>query len=276
MIIPGKWRLSSKGAHPLVPGDRVTLKQTACESILMDLLPRTNEFSRRAPGSRKPVPQTIASNLDLVVVIASVNNPTTPMRLVDRLLVTALIGGVKPILVINKADLVSDDVLESWRVNFEPVLDVVLITSAITQQGIEALFGLIAGRTVLFAGSSGVGKSSLANCLDPGLDLKTRQISSSTGKGRHTTSATQLHPIRGGGWIADTPGLRECAPWGMTRHKLAEVFPGFEAYSGDCRFRDCVHGYETGCGVKSAVEQSKLPVQRYESYLKLLSEAELK
>ena len=272
--IPGKWRLKRTGKRPLAPGDYIRVMCETSTWKMLELIERKNEFTRRAPGFFRLVPQVIAANLDLAVVIAAAAEPATPFGLVDRLLVTAELGNVKAALVINKVDLVSDDNIEKWQVNYRNAVDLLLFTSAEDGENIENLTELIRGKTVLFAGSSGVGKSTLANCIDPSLDIKTREISNATGKGRHTTSSSELHAIANGGWLIDTPGLRVCGPWGKTAQNLDEAFPEIRRYKDGCKFRNCLHRTEIGCTVREMIGTPELPELRYNSYLKLLSEAE--
>ncbi len=270
--IPGRWRLGARG-RALAPGDRLMLRRGTHGWRPEPPLPRKSEFTRRASGP-KSVPQVIAVNLDLAVVVASVDQPETPFGLVDRLLVTAALGGVPAMLVVNKVDLVPPERLDRWRTNYQGAVDEIIFTSALTGYGILELAKIIVGLVTLLAGSSGVGKSLLANRIDPSLNLKIGEISRATGKGRHITSATELHRLEQGGWLADTPGLRECAPWGMTQDRLASTFREIEELAPGCHFRDCLHRGEAGCVVQAVAGTPELPLKRYRSYLKLLSEAE--
>lgn len=271
---PGRWRLEKPGVQPVVPGDSVSLQIKNDSWRLVEVLPRMNEFTRALPGTKNRLPQIIASNLDLVSVTVALAEPATPYGLVDRLFVVAEQGEVPSILVLNKTDLVDQAEIETWRKLYRGATQEIIAVSGSTGDGIETLHDLIKGKTVLFAGRSGVGKSTIANCIDPDLNLKTSEVSQATGKGRHTTSATEFHPVSSGGWIADTPGLRECAPWGITSANLQDYFPEITRIAGNCRFRDCKHKSETGCVILKAVGTSELPEERFQSYLKLLSETE--
>ena len=271
--VPGKWRLDGRGVRPLAPGDHVSLHKEGETWRLLELIPRTNEFTRRTTGP-KSLPQVIAANLDYVLIIAAVAEPKAKTGLIDRFLVTAAIGDVKPVLIFNKIDLVTQDELTSWRELYQGAVDTIIFTSAVTGEGVDEMSALITGNITLLAGASGVGKSTLANMIDPKLDIKTTHISQATGKGKHTTSSSELYRVSPGGWLTDTPGLRECAPWGMTRHNLVKGFPEIARLMDDCRFRDCRHHTEVGCAVTEAVGSGDIPEKRYRSYLKLLAEAE--
>jgi len=272
LFIPGRWRLGQKAVRSVVPGDKVMLRRETGKWRMIRRLPRKNEFTRRMPGTRKNIPQTIAANIDRVIIVASSANPTTPNGLIDRLLVTAMLGGVPPVLLVNKIDLATADRLSSLQRVYKNAADGVFFTSAVTGVGVDDLSRLIYSGITLLAGSSGVGKSTLINLIDPDLDLKTGEISRATGKGRHITSEARLHRLKSGGWIIDTPGLRECEPWRMTRPILGGCFREFEKLTSGCHFRDCLHDQETGCAVKLAVGTDVLPEERYLSYLKLLHE----
>jgi len=273
LVIPGRWRLDQETTRSLVPGDKVELRRDVRDWKMVQPLPRENEFTRRFPGIRKPTPQTMAANIHRVIIVASATNPATPNGLIDRLLVTAALGNVPSILLINKIDLAECKRLSYLERVYQNAVDDILFTSAVTGDGISCLSDMLLSNITLFAGSSGVGKSTLLNKIDPDLDLKTGEISQATGKGRHITSSGQLHHLKPDGWVIDTPGLRECEPWGMTRIVLGRCFREFGKLAPFCRFRDCVHNQETGCAVKSAVGTDALTVERYESYLKLLQEA---
>lgn len=272
--VPGKWRLGAKGKRPIATGDLIELTMLRKEWHMEGILPRRNEFTRRLPGYSQLHPQVIAANLDLVVIVASIDEPPTPFGLIDRLLVTAKLGNVDTALVVNKSDLVSSDLLARWLDNYRNAVEDIIFTSVPLKKNIDLLGQMIYGKTVLFAGKSGAGKSSLANSIDPNLDIKTNEVSLATGKGKHTTSAVKFHPMSGGGWLADTPGLRECGPWGKTPDNLAYAFPEIERITQSCRFRDCRHKTENDCAVKEIAGTPDFPEERYQSYLKLLHEAE--
>ncbi|MCF7811785.1 ribosome small subunit-dependent GTPase A [bacterium] len=271
LSMPGSWRIKSKSSKPLVAGDRIELQRDKDTWKMLRVLPRENEFTRRMPG-RKNVPQLIAANLDQVVIIASAENPATPNGLIDRLLVIAALGNVPAVLLINKIDLADKNRMDYLnRIYRNSVTDSIMV-SAKTGENIENFRELIKGRITLLIGSSGVGKSTITNRIDPNLDLKVGEISQATGKGRHVTSLAMLHPICNDGWLIDTPGIRECAPWSMTKLELQLGFQEIFSLKERCKFHDCLHETEYGCAVKSEVSAGNIPKERYESYLKLLNE----
>ena len=271
--IPGKWRLKLKGNRPLAPGDRVSVILDQDGWRLIERLPRRNEFTRRFPGNQRSIPQVMAANLDLVIVVASVKAPRTATGLIDRLLVAAALGEVPAMLVINKTDLTTEKKLAELEKLYQNAVEKVILTNAITGDNLEPIREIIIGKTVLLAGPSGTGKSTIANYIDPKLNIKVGEISQATGKGKHTTTTAELHAVEGGGWLTDTPGLRECGPYGKTTENLGSCFPEMKPFIGDCRFRDCVHHHEIGCDVTAALARGEIPVKRYESYLKMLDEA---
>lgn len=273
LLYPGKWRVDSGGVRPLAPGDVVRIDFSRVKPKIGERLERLCEFTRRAAGP-KPLPQTMAANPDVVAIIASAANPTTPFGLVDRLLATAALGGVPAFIFLNKTDLVEASTIAEWERIYRDADVQVQAVSAQTRQGVGDFQAALTGRMVLLAGSSGVGKSSLINLWDPSLNLRTGLISEATGKGRHVTTSASLFATPGGGWVIDTPGLRECAPWGLVQSKVAECFPEIKARTGGCRFRNCLHKGEAGCEVGSAVDSGQIAAERYRSYCKLLNESE--
>jgi ribosome biogenesis GTPase len=180
-----------------------------------------------------------------------------------------------PVLIcLNKLDLMdlarAEELAEPYRRAGYPVV----LTCARSSQGIEEFRAGVSGKVSAVVGPSGVGKSSLLNCMQPGLRLRIAEISEATGKGRHTTTTAELLPVNGGGWIADTPGLRELAIRDVEPEDLAWLFPDFRPYLGRCRFSDCSHREEPGCAVHRAVEEGDLSAERYRSYRRVYEELE--
>lgn len=266
--LPGKWRLRRRGqTRPLAVGDRVEVTITAPgEGRLGEILPRHGgKLARRAAGDRD-LEQVVAANVDQLVVVVAAAQPPLNRRMLDRLVVSGEHGELDVAVCVNKVDLVAP-------AGLEPVLDLyrrlgyqALAASAAAGIGIEELRCLLKDKTSVFAGPSGAGKSSLLMAVQPGLELRVRPVSQATGKGRHTTSAVSLLPLSAGGYVVDTPGIREFALYDLERDELKHCFPEMDALFGQCRFNDCDHLHEPGCAVRAAVEAGHLDRDRYESY----------
>lgn len=247
-----------------VVGDSVLV-----EDDRLALEPRRTELRRRSPGGGIHV---VAANLDALCVVAAVDPPARA-GLVDRASIAARAAGVEPALVVNKADLPDPTgVVEAMRARAAGEMPV-FVVSAHSGAGLEALRAFIAdkGRAAL-VGPSGVGKSSLLNQLVPEAALATRALSGATGAGRHTTTASTLHRLAGGGELVDTPGVREYGLVEIPPADLAAYFPGFAVVEEGCRFRDCLHESEPGCAVRRAVDEGRVLTERYQAYLALLAE----
>jgi ribosome biogenesis GTPase / thiamine phosphate phosphatase len=261
----------------LAVGDRVLLEHDATGAwAIAEILPRRSRLARRAPGGGQGE-RIVAANVDQVVVVFAAANPEPHRRMLDRFLVIAEANELSARVVINKVELVGgpDTAAERWA-DYERAGYPVHLTSAKRGDGLDALHGALNGVVSVLTGPSGVGKSSLLNAMFPGLDLRVGQISESVNKGRHTTVGGYLHPLPGddGGYVADTPGLREIGMWALAPESLDVCFPELRPYLPHCRFADCHHGVEPDCAVRAAVEAGEVSAARYESYLKLRGELE--
>ena len=257
----GKFRLD--GSSPLV-GDRVIAERSSDGSgTVREILPRRNRFVRPS-----------VANIDLMVMVAAAVNPVTDPFLIDRVWALAEHHGCEFLLCVNKTDLdAADRLLEIYTAAGAAVVR----TSAETGEGVDELKKRTSGRICAFAGNSGVGKSSLLNAMDPGLSLRTGEVSRALGRGRHTTRHVDLFPLSGGGYIADTPGFGsfDIAQMENIRpEELQNCFPEFSPYLGRCRFRDCTHRREPDCAVLDAVKAGKIPPSRHRSYVRLYEEAD--
>lgn len=259
-------------ADPVAVGDEVVV--TIADErygAIEEILPRRTKFSRRLPG-RQPLEQIIIANADQVVVILSTKMPELDLHFLDRFLILAEAGGLNAVICVNKMDLVTEEertITEAKMKVYDELGYLTLYTSIVTDEGIEELKGVLKDRFSVFVGASGVGKSSLLNEIQPGLGLKVAEVSSKTGRGRHTTSFVQRIELCFGGYVADTPGVREVELWGVDKDRLDLYFPEMEPFIGECRYKNCTHIHEPGCAVKKAVIEGRINPMRYESYLKL-------
>lgn len=231
----------------VVPGDVVTLEGTT----IAEIRPRRSMLARRAPASGQRRAQPVAANVDQVVVVTSAVDPEPNARMLDRILVIAEANGLPAAVVVNKHEL-DATVAERLARRFAPAEYQVLATSVKADHGLAALRDLLRGRHSVFTGASGVGKSSLLNALEPGLKLRVGAISEKWRTGKHTTTAAELVPIAGIGYVVDTPGLREVGAWGIDPNELGGCFPEFRPYLDQCRFDNCRHLAEPGCAVRAA------------------------
>ena len=263
--------LNTDERNPVVAGDRVLFRlgnnTQPKEGLIERVEPRHGTVSRAVRGRR----QVIVSNVDQLLIVASVAEPRLKPNLIDRLLVAAEKGRVRPILCINKIDLVEP-------ANLEPLVGVysrmgypVLLVSAKTGFGTDRLRRLVAGRESVVAGQSGVGKSSLLNAIDPDLHLRVGAVSEENEKGRHTTTTASLLPIGCGSFIVDTPGMRSFELWDVIAEEVAGFYRDLRPYVNLCRFPDCTHTHEDDCAVKDAVTDGRLDERRYESYCHMRS-----
>ncbi len=216
----------------------------------------------------------IVTNVDQVLIVASVAEPELRIHLIDRYIVSALIGGLNPIIVFNKIDLPNDEPIDEYERIYGAIGYQVIRTSVVTGEGIEKLREILKDKKTALAGVSGVGKSSLINAVQPGLKLTTRAVNRATRRGVHTTTTVQLLKLDFGGYVVDTPGIRQFALARIKRDQLDEYFEDFLPFLGQCKFPNCVHIHESGCAVKQAVDDGKIAPHRYESYLKIYNDQE--
>ncbi len=262
----------------IATGDWVRWRPTRPgRGVIEEVLPRETQLSRLRPGPGQiPIEHVIVANPDQAVFIFSVRDPAPRLRMLDRLLVIAENNDLPAVVCANKIDLLDDgaDAVDEARRLFGVYEDIgypVLYTSARSGQGVEALRERLRGQLSVLSGPSGVGKSSLLNAIQPELGLAVREISEATGKGRHVTVSVRLWPLDDGGYVADTPGLREAGLFDIEPEELAWHFVEMRPYLSDCHFSSCIHAHEPDCAVKAAVEMGHVSAVRYDSYCRLLT-----
>lgn len=273
--IRGKLRLKGvRSTNPVVVGDVVRCEAADDGScVIAEIEPRRNYIIRRASNLSKES-HIIAANIDQAVLLVTLAEPVTATEFVDRFLVTCEAYKVPVTLLLSKTDIQHPEALAGFRAVYEGAGYSVLEVSAVEGTGLGAVKELLAGRTTLVAGNSGVGKSTLVQSIDPTLDIRTGEISDSHHKGRHTTTFSTMYPLADGGWIIDTPGIKGFGLIDIDDAELWHYFPEMMRYAPGCRFYNCTHTHEPGCAVVAAVEQGDIAYPRYESYLKILSEDE--
>lgn len=244
----------------------------AGDSVILRTLPRRTFFSRRDPVPGRPVEQAVAANFDTVFIVQSLNENFNVGRL-ERYLTQAWQSGAEPVVVLTKADLPGDHIREIAAARAVAVGVEVCAVSSKTGQGLDLLEKYLRpGKTLVFLGSSGVGKSSLVNRLAGEEVMAVSEIREKDGRGRHTTTHRQLLRLPSGALVIDTPGMRELGMWDVTEG-LNEAFTDVEQFLGQCRFSDCRHETEPGCAIREAIERGELSGERWESYRKLKEEA---
>ena len=273
--IRGRLRLKGvRSTNPVVVGDEV-----ACEAdeggdyVIADILPRRNYVIRRASNLSKES-HIIAANVDQALLMASLRSPETPTEFVDRFLVTCEAYKVPVTILLSKLDLQDAEAVAEFRAVYEGAGYRVLEVSVREGRGVEEVRELLAGRTTLVSGNSGVGKSTLIQAIDPSLDIRTGEISESHHKGRHTTTFSTMYPLAGGGAVIDTPGIKGFGLIDIDEAELWHYFPEMMRVAPACRFYNCTHTHEPGCAVTEAVKAVSFAYPRYESYLKILDEDE--
>ena len=237
--------------------------------IIEGVEPRQRMFTRMAPLPQGEYQQILIANPDQVVLVFACARPEPRLRMLDRFLVIAEKQGIPALIVANKVDLVNAEEAESTFGHYEALGYDLLYTSARTGEGVNTLKDRLEDQISLLTGPSGAGKSSLLNAIQPGLGLDVRQVSDATSKGRHTTVVRQLFPLDGGGYVADTPGLKALALWDIEPEELDGYFPELLPLVVTCQFSDCTHVHEPGCAVLEALEAGEIHPERYKSYLRM-------
>ncbi len=235
------------------------------EGVIESVDPRQGQL-RRKVGRRV---HTIVANVDQAIIVSSANQPPPKPHLIDRYIVATLVGDITPVICINKVDLDLDGLAGELLQRYAGLGYTTILSSAVTGEGIDALRDALKDKASVIAGQSGVGKSALLNAVEPGLRLKTGDVSEQTRKGRHTTTTATLIRLAIGGYVVDTPGVRSFDLSMVGRYEFESYFVEFLDHVPNCKFPDCTHTHEDCCTVKQAVERGEIHPERYESYVRL-------
>jgi ribosome biogenesis GTPase len=273
--VKGKLRLvDRRTTNPVNIGDLVTINSEQGEPVIEEVLPRKNYIIRQSSKNRT-AEHIIAANLDQAIVMAAIAMPRTSTGFIDRFLLTATAYHIPGVVVFNKIDLYNEKEnasLHEFNETYRNAGYQVVNTSAESNTGIAEVRDLMAGKISLMAGHSGVGKSTLINLLVPGLDLKTAALASINQKGRHTTTYAEMFELPFGGFIIDTPGIKEFGILDFEESEVSHYFPEMEKKLHECRFNNCLHIDEPGCAVKEAVKNGEIAVSRFQNYLSIIDE----
>ena len=265
-------KLKHRDDDRVVVGDVVELDLESPDSgAITAIRERRSVLARRAAGEGAGRAQPIAANVDQVLVAVSARDPEPTPRMIDRFFVIAEANQLPAFLVVNKIELdreAGPALVERYRAAGYPVV----LTSVKVSEGLEILEERLRGRETVLAGQSGVGKSSLLNAIEPGLKLRIGAISEKWRTGKHTTTAAELIPLAAGGYVVDTPGMREVGAWGIEPADLASCFPEFRSFLGHCRFDNCRHLTEPSCAVRRGAGEGAFPPDRLVSYERIYEE----
>ncbi|MEM5565952.1 ribosome small subunit-dependent GTPase A [Psychroserpens sp. AS72] len=275
--IKGKFRLKGiKSTNPIAVGDIVDFEletnNDEVTGVIDKIHDRTNYIVRKSVNLSKQT-HIIASNVDQVFLLITIDNPPTFTSFIDRFLVTAEAYQIKTVLLFNKVDTYNEETLDEVRYLAHVYRSIgyeCIGISAETGKNIDKVKALMLGKVSMFAGHSGVGKSTLVNAIEPGLDLKTKAISSQHSQGQHTTTFAEMFDLSFDAKIIDTPGIKGFGIVDMDKEEVADYFPEFFKLKQDCKFNNCLHKEEPKCAVKDALDRDEIAISRYRSYLQIL------
>ncbi|MEQ8474974.1 ribosome small subunit-dependent GTPase A [Fulvivirga sp.] len=271
----GKLRLSGfKTTNPIAVGDNVEfdLEANETEGLIYAIQNRDNYIIRKSIKNKNQG-HIIAANIDQTILVATLTLPRTSLGFIDRFLVSAEAFRIPQIIIFNKSDLLSPQELRKQDEYIELYQKIgvdCLVASATKKTGIEEIKEKLSGKKSLFSGHSGVGKSTLINCIAPNLDLKTSDVSSFSDKGVHTTTFAEMFDLGENTFIIDTPGIKELGLIDMEQDEISDYFPEMRELIGECKFHNCKHTHEPGCAIKIAIEEGQIAGSRYKSYLSML------
>ena len=278
--IPGRLKQEKQDTAIVAAGDRVTISINPDNTGLIELVAeRESVLSRARPAAEKrsilsDQEQVLVANPDQVVLVFSIRQPRPSLRKLDRFLVVTEMNKLPAVICVNKIDLVEPGQAEALFAIYEKIGYPVRYISALTGQGIEEMRQQLQSKISVLTGSSGVGKSSLLNAIQPDLGLRVREVSQATEKGLHTTRHVELVPLEMGGYVADTPGIRGLAVFDLEPDELDGYFKEIAPLVSECQFSDCTHSHEPRCAVRAALADGRLSAERYDSYLRLREEHE--
>lgn len=261
--------------NPIAVGDEVEVElenEAEQTAVITEIYERKNYIARSSPHANRDR-HIVASNLDQLLLFATLKEPRTSQGFIDRFLVAAEAYHVPPVIVFNKADLYRKkemQLFEERKEMYGAIGYKVLLTSVEKKEGIEELKEVLKDKTTLLSGHSGVGKSTFINTIFPDLGLRTKEVSGWSGKGMHTTTFAEMFDLPFGGKIIDTPGIREFGITDIDKQELSHYFPEMRELLSECQFNNCIHINEPGCAVKNAVEEGKISIERYISYCNIL------
>ncbi|WP_300571076.1 ribosome small subunit-dependent GTPase A [Flavobacterium sp.] len=275
--IKGKFRMKGiKSTNPIAVGDIVDyeLEETAdvLTGVISNIHERKNYIVRKSVNLSHQM-HIIASNVDYVFLLITINNPPTTTSFIDRFLVTAEAYGIETILVFNKIDTYDDAMLDEQlylQYIYQQIGYKCMRVSSTENKGVEQLKEMMIGKVSMFSGHSGVGKSTLVNAMEPSLHLKTKTISEQSKQGQHTTTFAEMYDLSFGAHIIDTPGIKGFGVVDMEKEEISGYFPEFFKLKDQCKFNNCLHKDEPKCAVKEALEKDEISWSRYNSYLKIL------
>jgi ribosome biogenesis GTPase len=272
--IKGKFRIKGiQTTNPIAVGDQVNfeMEPNSGNGVIDKLHERRNYIIRKSINLSKQA-QIIAANLDQAFLVVTLVSPRTSLGFIDRFLATAEAYRIPAILIFNKLDLFNEaglEVLADYKAIYERIGYPCYTVSALEGTNIDVIEGLLKDKTTLFSGHSGVGKSSLINALLPGQEIRTNEVSEASDKGQHTTTFAEMHTLPFGGYLIDTPGIRELGIYDIRPEELGHYFVEIRALLNQCKYHNCRHVNEPNCAVIKAVEEGRIEVSRYESYLSI-------